>query len=305
MAATDILEVFDEEAGLSFAVSPTFGGEFASLRVRRANRWVELLHRANRFDRPRAGWRGRAPWLFPAVGRSIRAGRPGSYALGGRVYPMPIHGFVKDRAWELSSVDKRSVVCVAASDAETRKMYPYDFELTVVYSLLPDGFSARAEVVSAPSNPGSMPFSFGNHLTLAIPFGPGGDGGACIVRSPASKELFLSDKGLLTGGSAPSPCRSGRVLRDDPRLCDMVLGGFPAGECWAELSDPASFGVRVRQSVLGDAGHARFVFYSDGGRTFFCPEPWYGDPNSLNGGSSLVRLAPGERFDWEMEITVV
>ena len=305
MAATDIIEVYDEDAGLSFAVAPTSGGELFSLRVRRANRWVELLHRANLPKPPRSGWRGRAPWLFPVVGRSIRAGRSGSYAQDGRVYPMPIHGFAKDRAWELAGVDKSSVVCILVSDAATRKMYPYDFELTVAYSLLPDGFSARAEVVSSPSNHRPMPFSFGNHLTLAIPFGPGGDAGACVVRSPAAKALLLSDSGLLAGGSVPADCQGGRVLRDDPRLYDMVLGDFPPGECWAEIRDPAAFGVRVRQSVLGGTEQTRFVFYSDGGRTFFCPEPWCGEPNSLNDGRGLVRLAPGERFDWEMEITIV
>ncbi len=301
----DVIQVSDEDAGLSFSVAPASGGELSSLRVRRANGWVELLHRANRFKPPRSGWRGRAPWLFPAVGRSLLPGRPDSYALEGRVYPMPIHGFAKDRAWELVSADKRSIVCLTVSDAGTRKMYPYDFKLTVVYRLLPNGFSARAEVVASPSNLGLMPFSLGNHLTLAIPFGPGGDAGACLVRSPAPKQLVLCAQGLLTGESVPASCQSGRALRDDPRLCDMVLSDFPAHECWAELRDPSAFGVRVRQTVRGDADHARFVFYSDGGLSFFCLEPWYGNPNSLNDGRSLVRLAPGERFNWEMVISIV
>lgn len=306
MSSLGVVEVYDEDAGLSFSVAPTAGGELSSLRVRRGNRWVELLHRANLFGPPRGGWRGRAPWLFPAVGRSVLAGRVGAYALAnGRAFPMPIHGFVKDRAWELVSVDKRSVTCRIADDAETRAMYPYGFELTVVYSLLPDGFSARAEVVASASNSGLMPFAFGNHLSLALPLGPGGDAGACVVRSPAEKEFLLSDLGLLTGKVVPSFCRGAVALRDEPRLRDMVLGAFPPGECWAELRDPSAFGVRVRQSVLGGAEHARFILYSDAGRTFFCPEPWYGEPNSLNGGRSPVQLAPGERFDWEMEIMIV
>ena len=50
--------------------------------------------------------------------------------------------------------------------------------------------------------------------------------------------------------------------------------------------------------------HQRFVFYSDG-RAFFCPEPWCGEPDSLNTGRGVVSLAPGERFCWELRLSVL
>lgn len=297
------VEVFDEEAGLAFSVSSESGGELSSLRVRRDNRWIELLHRANLFKPPLSGWRGRAPWLFPAVGRSRRGRRMGCCVFQGQVYPMPMHGFVKDVPWTLVSCDRRSVVCRTESDAAARQLYPFDFELTVVHSLLPDGVSSRAEVQASPSNRAAMPFCLGSHLTFALPFG--GAAGDVSVRTPASRKLLLSDEGFLTGKSEPAAYGEGAVLRGDPRLADMVLSDFPAGECWVELRGASGLGVRVGQAVAGDPGPLRFVLYADPARTFFCPEPWHGEPDSLNTGRALARLAPGERFDWEMTVSVL
>ncbi len=217
---------------------------------------------------------------------------------------MPIHGFVMDKKWALVSADAGSIICRTASDETTRAAYPFDFELTVAYSLLPDGFSARAEVLSSPSNRRPMPFSLGNHLTLAIPFSRG-DAGACTVNTPAGKSLLLSPQGLLTGGSVPVSCGAGSALLADPRFFDVVLGGFAPGECWVEVRDPSAVGVRVRQNVETDCEPLRFVLYRDSAETFLCPEPWHGEPDSLNTGRALARLAPGERFEWEMEITIV
>jgi len=34
-----------------------------------------------------------------------------------------------------------------------------------------------------------------------------------------------------------------------------------------------------------------------------CPEPWMGEPNSLNSGKATVKLGPGDEFGWEMCVT--
>lgn len=301
------IQVKDEEAGLAFSVTPASGGELSSFQVRRDGVWVELLHRADRFEAPGKAWRGRAPWLFPAVGRSLHQGRAGRWALDGQVYHMPLHGFVMDRPWQALASEAGTAACTTASDEETRRMFPFDFQLIAAYRLLPQGLSARLEVAAAASNHASMPFSVGNHLSLALPFGPGKTQ-ACLVSSPARESLLLTPKGLLSGEAVPSPCLQAALLTEEPAL-DMVLGDFP-GPCWAEVKDGSSFGLRVSLREVAFAGVPKssaedfhFVLYSDG-KTFFCPEPWYGAPNSLNSGKGLVRLGPGEKFLWEMELSL-
>jgi len=45
-----------------------------------------------------------------------------------------------------------------------------------------------------------------------------------------------------------------------------------------------------------------FNLWGDAGDGFFSPEPWVGLQNSLVLGQGLVRLEPGEAFDWTVRI---
>ena len=313
----------DEEQGLAFSVSPETGGELASLRVRWGEKWVELLHRAEDFSAPAQGhWRGRAPWLFPAVGRSYTNKQLGSWEWEGTVRPMPIHGFVMERAWEKVTEEQEEysrerkpemTVCRFRSGTDTRSAYPFDFSLTARYGFVKGGVRARLEVSAARTNAGPMPFSLGNHLSFALPFGSGSRPGDCTVRSPARERLELSAQGLLTGRERPIRLGKATALASEPDFCNAVLGGFEKGECWVEVADPRSFGLRISQSEVTASGaspHAEaasylFVFYGSLGEQFFCPEPWLGGPNSLNDGQRLTRLEPGGRFEWEMTVQIL
>lgn len=299
-----VVRFVHEDLGLSWSVSADSGGELCSLAVRRDGRFIELLHRANEFGSPGAAWRGRAPWLFPAVGRSRLPGRRDAYALNGKVYSMPIHGLVMNKPWKMLAAGPQGVVCRTFSDRRTLSRYPFDFELTVSYRPMPDGLLASAEVAAAPGNKSPMPFCIGNHITLALPLAGGVDAGACIVKTPAAQILELSPDGFLTGHSRPAPYSLGVALRDDAQLADCVLGGFPEGQAWVELRDPSGASVRVSQRADAPSDRLRFVLYSDAGRAFLCPEPWIGEPDSLNTERGLMCLDPGERFNFEMRLTL-
>lgn len=276
-----------EAGGTGITVSPS-GGELVSLR--RAGR--ELLHRAEG-----AIWRGGAPWLFPATGRNFVEGRP-AWLLGGTEYPMPIHGFAMGADWSCE-LRPGSIACRTGSGEATRRSYPFGFELRAEYFPSAGGVRATVEVSAAADNARPMPFSLGNHLTLALP------AGGFAVRTPARRDEELDARGMLTGAVRPVDPGAG--------FEDRVLGDFPPGECWAELRGPDGLGVRVLQRELAAPGAAartsperfRFVFYGDRERTFLCPEPWYGEPDSLNTGRGIIRLEPGGRFRWEMTIAFV
>lgn len=291
----------DDHAGLEFSASADTGGELSSLRVRFQGRWVELLDRAGEPGPPEPGrWRGRAPWLFPAVGRSRAGGKLGVWRHGGLERPMPPHGFVMDRPWEALATEPGRVGYRFRGGAAERDAYPFDFELTAAYEFCPGGVLAALEVSASRGNGELMPFSVGNHLTLRLPFGSGTRPANCVLRSPARERWELSPEGFLTGWRTPLALEAGVRLGDDPSLLDAVLGGF-AAEAAVEVADPASFAVRVEHRA---AERAFFVLWGDPGRGFFCPEPWLGGPDSLNERAGIVELEPGGRFRWEWRLLV-
>ncbi|OGS05871.1 MAG: hypothetical protein A3G41_07625 [Elusimicrobia bacterium RIFCSPLOWO2_12_FULL_59_9] len=304
---------------LRLSVAPALGGEIHSLRRLWRGRWIELLYRGKgSAEQP---WRGGAPWLFPAVGRSFAPRRParqgsgrpkkepGFWSLAGVSYPMPIHGFVRNQVWRRSAASGVFGFEARADDA-TRVFYPFDYRFQARYFLEAKGLRAEATVAAGINNREAMPFSMGNHIAFVLPLAPGADAGACRVRTPARENRLLSPAGLLTGATRPANYRRGVSLREAPELNNCALGGFGPGEAWAEIVDPASFGVRVRQREILSPGAAPkaapeyfcFVFYGDERRGFLCPEPWVGVPNSLNDRQGVVLLKPGTEFRWEMTV---
>ena len=308
------------DQGIAFSIAPRSGAEISSLRVLWKDQWIETLYRADLQHEECEGWQGRAPWLWPAVGRTFtedlidkarRTGddlKEGAYVIGSKRFPMPIHGFAMSRAWDLESDDDHSIVCSSAPNEKTHQQYSFDFELKISFRTENGSLVTDFEVHAASQNTGSMPFTIGNHVSLDLPLGPDTDFTKCEAFSPASHEMVLTPESLLEGSSRPIDLSRGRTL-DDPGLRNAVLGGFSEEECWTAVWCPEGFGMEVRQSVAEGrsfapgADHWYFVLYGEPEKGFFCPEPWIGGPNALNTGKGLIQLPPGETFTWRLSFT--
>ena len=88
---------------------------------------LERLHDAN----PEV-WNRHAPILFPFVGKVVG----GTYRIGEKEYEMKTqHGFARDMEFELVEVDEKQVVHRLLPNENTRKIYPYEYELLVTHQL--------------------------------------------------------------------------------------------------------------------------------------------------------------------------
>ena len=108
-------------------------------------------------------WSGRAPILFPFVGR-LRNGRASS-AMGDVV--LPIHGFAQSCEWEPEKVSPDSMTFKLCSNEQTRTGYPYDFTVYVSYYLSENSLTTEIKVVNAGST--VMPFCTGGHPGFHVP----------------------------------------------------------------------------------------------------------------------------------------
>lgn len=106
-ASPELVELTVPEGPLKAFVAPAHGADLAGLRVWHKGQWSELLYRGMDY-RATAGWSGKAPILWPAVGRTFvnpAGAEPRNERLGwvlhGKEYPIVIHGFARDVLWQV------------------------------------------------------------------------------------------------------------------------------------------------------------------------------------------------------------
>ena len=312
-ASPRVVVLRDRVAGLEAAVAPSEGGELSSLKVRVRGAWIELIYRAREYG-PAPGWRGKAPFLWPAVGGQYPLGTTpksscadGAYVLGKHSYPMPCHGFAKSLAWEkiaASAGGRGARIAVELRDsAWTRERYPFGFRLRAVYELAGGRLAIAYRVSAAGANTGPMPFSIGNHVTFRLPFLEGTDPADMLFESPSTAELRRDAHGLVTAEVRPRSFAAPQRLGDFDAAVALALTGY-RGVAYARLSDPRGLAVRIthRGSSRLPEPLVQFNVYGGPRQGFLCPEPWFGIQNSLNRGIGLVTLAPGASWEWNIEI---
>lgn len=140
-------------------------------------------------------WPRRAPILFPIVG-VLKDGKADS-AEG--TVSLARHGLARLNQFEVVEQSTSSVTLQLKSTEETRKAYPYDFELRLIFSLDGDTLTQTYEV----TNSGNvvLPFTLGAHPAFNIPV-PGVEAASLdqyqlsFTRSWTSYGPSITDDGL-------------------------------------------------------------------------------------------------------------
>ncbi len=112
-----------------------------------------------------AYWTGHAPVLFPICGGL----KEDKYIYNGSEYTLPKHGFGRFMRYAVESIEATKITFLLKADEETKKGFPFDFELRITYAL--DG--NKLTVTYAVANVGNdrMFFSIGSHEAYSIPEG--------------------------------------------------------------------------------------------------------------------------------------
>ena len=108
-------------------------------------------------------WGKHSPVLFPIVGTL----KNNSFHHNGIEYYLSRHGFARDMAFELIDATQNSATFSIQSSEETLKVYPFEFELQLIYTLHGNNLSIAYKVINNGKN--AMPFSIGAHPAFALP----------------------------------------------------------------------------------------------------------------------------------------
>ena len=110
-------------------------------------------------------WSGSAPILFPICGGL----KDDKYTYKGKEYTLKKHGYARFATFEVEDKTDSSVVFLHKSDEETRKSFPFDYELRVTYTLVDKTVKVGYSVKNLTG--GNMYFSIGSHEAYYTPEG--------------------------------------------------------------------------------------------------------------------------------------
>ncbi|MFI3171637.1 MAG: aldose 1-epimerase family protein [Eubacteriales bacterium] len=145
--------------GTTTAIIKSYGAELASFK--RVD-GVELLWQGD----PEY-WSGQAPILFPIVG----ALRNGKTVIEDQWYEISKHGFARNSEFQVVEQTEDSVTLVLESTEETRKMYPFKFRLSVIYTV--GNCALETKFIVKNIGDTEMPFVIGGHPAYNIPIESG------------------------------------------------------------------------------------------------------------------------------------
>jgi galactose mutarotase-like enzyme len=239
-------------------------------------------------------WTGRAPLLFPIVGRL-----PNDTAtIDGETFSMRQHGFARNRQFSVVGAGASECILRLASDDATRQQFPFDFVLEVAFVIAGSALRIGATVFNQSSR--AMPVSFGFHPAFRWPLpyrGSRQDHEIRFERSESAPIRRLTD-GLLDLTASTEIFEGSTMPLDDAMFA-------PGALIFDQLKSRAvSFGVRGQPSIqVRFANMPHLGVWTKPGAGFLCIEPWHGyaaplgfagDLKDKPGGASLAANASVE-----------
>ena len=286
-----VFSIVSSDGATRAEIVPELGGIVASLRL---DGLAEALFRYPWFwDRATEELRGGLPPLFPVCGRLLQDGVRGQYRVGDRPYVLPIHGFAMRHPWEVVDAARPDALRLRLTDnAATRAIYPFAFELDLLYSVSAAGLSCRLAVRNAGNAP--MPYYAGFHPYFLTPPPGAGKEQTLFAARPVNRHLYNSTKTEIVADTRP------------PEF-PMSIADVDVNELLLELGDDRDTtlrfpdGVVLRQSASPAFRFRQFYTLPD--QPFFCDEPWQAPPGSLNRPGAARVLAPGQTETGEVLVS--
>lgn len=108
-------------------------------------------------------WGKHSPVLFPIVGTL----KNNCFTYNDKEYHLLRHGFARDYDFELIHQTENQVVFSLISNEETKKVFPFNFELQLCYTLLANKLTLAYKIIN--KDKVTIPFSIGAHPAFALP----------------------------------------------------------------------------------------------------------------------------------------
>ena len=253
-----------------------------------------------------AYWSGRAPILFPYVGRLTED----RFAFGGKEYGMSRHGFARATEFSLVTQGREHVTLHMEDTAKSRESYPFAFHFDVSYVLE----DSTLVVVYATENMDTktMFFGLGGHPGFRVPLEAGKtftDYRLTFAEPCRPWQVLLSDNYMISGHEKPYPLENGvdMPLRHDLFDHDaIILKNF--ARC---VTLSAGEGTRGLTLACPKMRYMGVWHMPETDAPYVCLEPWVSLPSregvveDLSQQFDLNSHAPRHRYENRSTETII
>lgn len=249
-------------------------------------------------------WNRHAPVLFPIVGRL----NGDHYYYQDKKYQMNQHGFARDKEFTLESQNDNKLVLILVDDESTQEIYPFRFQLKIIYQLVKDSLQISYIVVN-PDSENDLYFSIGAHPGFKVPFAQNTNYEDYQIKvSPEDTRSRISLK--------DSNIDLSQEHRVDNQDFALTHEAFVDDAIIYSLTEPTLIEIsseKTDHQIKLDTGNAKFVGiwsqYPEKG-DFVCIEPWWGIADKIDTDHQLTskyginQLKPNERFEGYYSISI-
>lgn len=217
------------------------------------------------------------------------------------------HGFARDMVFEPRERSDSAVTLALRDSEETRRHYPFSFELTLTFSVA--GQALDIAVTATNTGTGVMPASFGFHPAFRWPLVPGAarEAHVCLFDQDESEPIIpINTKtGLMLRHDRPSPVRGRRIPLNDALFDEGALVFARHKSRTLFFGVPGERGILTEFPLMPQLG-----VWTRPGFPFLCIEPWHGIADyegadgELANRPGITMLEPGANLRCGMRIGI-
>lgn len=268
------------------AVIDSFGAELCSV----ARDGTEYLWQADP-----AVWKRHAPILFPFICNTASK----KYTVNGKEYSLSNHGFARDSEFEVLYANGDEAGFRLKASEETKKIYPYDFELYVKYAV--SGNRLGVSYIVKNTGDKTLHYFIGGHPAFNVP-----DFDGYFVQYEKSENI--------TRGETVIADNTDKVDLSHELFADDVFMKDAPNSSWVALVSKTE-GTKVKLKFDNEGCIAVWSsYFEDKTLTekakFVCLEPWSSVPvycdetEELTEMSNAMRLKSGDSYTFSYTIEI-
>ncbi|POY38910.1 aldose epimerase [Flavobacterium alvei] len=216
-----------------------------------------------------AFWGKHSPILFPIVGTL----KNNTYKYNQKQFQLSRHGFAREMEFELVEKSEESATFSLISTLETKKVYPFDFELQICYSLDENKLNIDYKVINKSET--TLPFAIGAHPAFALP--GNFEEYSLEFQQAETLKYYLLEEGLISNNS--------NEIQLDNKKLGLNYQWFEKDALVFKTLESKSITILKNEKSILKVNFNDFPnlgIWTVQNAPFLCIEPWFGYSDTLN-----------------------